>query len=426
MDFGAVLLQQPISASKRNIPSGVNETTKSNHSSPFKQMINKQVQNSTTSISQTNEKTITNETDGVQVDEFTDEQTSITLETLHSLSVTNDEDPNLENGLNIFALDVKTEEVIAVDGNVEDYEIDEKLLNLINEIINEINAIMQQPIDAENLLKLTKAVERLFQLWEQLPLEARRHIKENQLQLQMAELEEATKILQDLLNIYDKRQSFAKQQVYTLDAAITQQDIKKWLSQAFEKHGLFSENNTQVAVSSNHHIPMSATQQYTFHATDLERIDAISRNLVSDVQEIVQRSNFLKQPGLNELTFTLRPASLGEVTIRLVQVDGTMTVKFLVATQAAKELFEANIHQLKHMFAPNQIIIERDMTISDKQFLQEDQQEPLDKEEHVETNEKAEKNEQNETNEVSFEELLQLLSKEASIYDENRSNVLFE
>ena len=428
IDFGVVLLQKTTSPTKEKSSFPVANDTKTTEGiSPFKQLFDQQIDNQNTS-KLTSEQVSSSEDHSIDL-EVTDFEELVVTEEVES-SVTTD---ILQSFVNIEETSLELTEITSdivegeispdsvTEGNQADelVQVDEKLMNLINEIINELNLSLQLPIDANNVMKLTKSIEQLFHLWDDLPLEIRRLIKESQLPLQSVELEEATKLLNELLNSYEKRQSFAKQQVYALDATITQQDIKKWLTQSLERHSLFSENNQQVSVRSNQPLQMSATQQYTFHATNSERIDAISRNLVSDVQQVVQRSNFLKQPGLNELTFTLRPAMLGEVTIRLVQVDGTMTVKFLVATQAAKELFEANIHQLKPMFAPNQIVIERDMTVSDKQFYQEDQ-EALEKDEKQnESNEREEQTEQNEAQDVSFEELLHLLSKEANMNAEN-------
>lgn len=42
-----------------------------------------------------------------------------------------------------------------------------------------------------------------------------------------------------------------------------------------------------------------------------------------------------------------------------MKIDGEMTVKITVMSQAAKELLEKNIHQLRHLFSPNQVVVER-------------------------------------------------------------------
>lgn len=423
IDFGTVFIQKPVS-SNDSVFSTNNDVKITESSSSFKQIVDEQIHNRSTSEIQIDDhislydgsRNLILPEDGTTLTEEVQKQ--LALEDLRSPVEVNNLANNLElnkeeSSIEMLSLNTNVEPIVETENKEIIDEIDYKLLELIDEIIHELSISLQMPIDSESLAKLTKAFERLYQLWDELPSEVRRHVKVNQLVLQASELKEATKILNELLSIYEKRQSFLKQQVYAFDATITQQDIKKWLTQALERHSLFPENTNHVAISSNQPLPMSQKQQYTIHATNLERIDAISRNLIRDVQQIVKQSNFLKQPGLNQLTFTLRPASLGEVTIRLVQVDGVMSVKFLVATQAAKELFEANIHQLKPMFAPNQIIIERDLSVSDKQFYQEEG-EPLEhNEEQQQSNEHEEKNEQKQGTDISFEELLQLLSKEA-------------
>src|SRR5699024_1587745 len=172
-------------------------------------------------------------------------------------------------------------------------------------------------------------------------------------------------------------------------------------------HESYSANLSQAQP-----MQMNQIQQYTLHVTEGHRIDAISRNLASDLSNIINRSSFLKQAGLEELTLTLRPHSLGDVTIRLAQINGEMTVRFLVTTEAAKKLFEANLHQLKPMFAPNQVVVERDLTIADDDFFQEEQEQL--EEEHKEENEEQDMPDDTNEYDLSFEDLLQFLSEEAN------------
>src|SRR5690625_7091782 len=45
--------------------------------------------------------------------------------------------------------------------------------------------------------------------------------------------------------------------------------------------------------------------------------------------------------------------------VRLEEVNGEMTAKIIVTTEAAKKALQSNIHQLKNMFSPHQVVIER-------------------------------------------------------------------
>lgn len=294
-----------------------------------------------------------------------------------------------------------------------DEDLQSELMIQLNFVLQQLASLMNKGEQGENLTQVTKEVHKLLQLWGRLPQQLQQSLKENEFMLE--DLEEESEVLRELLNLFEKRNAFAKQQMYQTDSTITHEDIENWLQQALSKHSFINAERTYVNVETNQTQPlqMGATQQYTLHVTESERVDAISRNLVSDLSNIVRRSNFLKQPGLEELTLTLRPQSLGDVTIRLSQINGEMTVRFLVATQAARELFESNLHQLKPMFAPNNVVIERDAGISDEDFYQEEQ-EQFEEEEQKEKDQQSNHDDTSQAD-VSFDELLQFLSEEANI-----------
>lgn len=427
IDFASVFIQKSVGPSEASLPVQGKESKQSDKALPFKQVIAQQMTNDKTSPDGTAKNEIVKDpvfTKNEEIPNAADEIECYSLKELESLlrvdeaagQASMDENPLF----NVEADGGLSEERIAfgqmnVEATDESQSIDETLLAELYAIIDAIQQMLQQPVQTQNADQLTKDIARLLKMWETLPQERRFYLTENKFLLPANVKNEAAAVLNELLGAYENRLSLLKRQVYAFEASVTQNDLKNWLTQALQRHkGLF-EHMDRPNVNSQQPLPMSKTEQYIFHATKLERIDAVSRNLVHDVQQVVKRSNFLKQPGLEQLTFTLRPASLGEVTIRLVQTDGTMTVKFIVTTQAAKELFEANIHQLKHMFAPNQIAIERDMNVSDKQFFQEEQETLEQQDEREERQERQNNKKQDENSDVSFEELLHLLSKEAIV-----------
>lgn len=428
IDFGSVLLQKPVNQNDFNMTAKMNESKKNHSPMNFKDMMNNIKHHKITSKS--NEKTIEdffdqcndesvvfiNSNDGEQIT-IVDAEVNFSLEDLQQLLVL-DEKPSilpLENN-HASELGVADAEPIEETNHIEENNqlIVNEMEEQLNQFIAELNLLFERPNDIDNIMKSSKDLHRLFQMWDKLPKEMKELIKESNA-FSLNESEEAVTVLKELFTIFEKRSSFTKQQMYQVDASITVEDVRKWLQQALERHSLLDGRQQDIQVTSNQPLQMSNIEQYTIHTTDLERIDAISRNLVADVNKVINRSNFLKQPGLEQLTFTLRPASLGEVTIRLVQVNGEMTVKFFVATQAARELFEANIHQLKPMFAPHQIAIERDAAVSDEDFYQKEQEQF--EEEHDEQKENNHERRNNETKEtdVPFDELLHVISKEAIV-----------
>jgi len=289
-----------------------------------------------------------------------------------------------------------------------DEEVSEELIMQITILLNELKQLLANNTPEQDLGQVARDLHKMFQLWSQLAQGQKQEIISN---LEV-DSEDEQALLRHLISLFDKRNSFAKQEVYQMNASITQEDVEKWLQQSLHKYGLVSHESYSANLSQAQPMQMNQIQQYTLHVTEGNRIDAISRNLASDLSNIMNRSSFLKQAGLEELTLSLRPHSLGDVTIRLAQINGEMTVRFLVTTEAARKLFEANLHQLKPMFAPNQVVVERDMTIADDDFFQEEQ-EQLEEEHKEEDNDQQARTEDRNENDLSFEDLLQFLSEEA-------------
>lgn len=288
-------------------------------------------------------------------------------------------------------------------------ELGEEFLMQVTMILDQLKQLLATENSNQDIEHVARDLHKLFQLWSQFAQEQKQQLISN-LQLNK-ENEQA--LLRHLLSLFEKRNSFAKQQVYQTNASITQEDVEKWLQQALDKYSLLDQAASTINVSQTQPLQMNHIQQYTLHVTEGNRIDAISRNLASDLSNIINRSSFLKQAGLEELTLTLRPHSLGDVTIRLAQINGEMTVRFLVTTEAAKKLFEANLHQLKPMFAPNQVVVERDMTIRDDDFFQESQ-EQLEEEHKEEEKDQQAMTEDTKEKDLSFEDILHFLSEEAN------------
>nr|WP_281349716.1 flagellar hook-length control protein FliK [Ornithinibacillus caprae] len=116
--------------------------------------------------------------------------------------------------------------------------------------------------------------------------------------------------------------------------------------------------------------------------------------------------------GTNQLSITLRPDNLGEMMVKLTQVNGEMTVKILVSSQAAKEMLESNINQLKTMFSPHQVQIERQDVNAQQQGqnMQKDQDGQAYKEQNENQSKQSSSDQNNQQgNESDFEATFQEL-----------------
>src|SRR5699024_1198828 len=138
----------------------------------------------------------------------------------------------------------------------------------------------------------------------------------------------------------------------------TSADVANWV-QHILKHPL--QALEQIGEQSASSMPMSKIEQFVIHDSRDETTHPDQQSLMKQVQQAIKTSRFMvMNNGTSQLSIALKPESLGEMMVRLVQNNGEMTVKIAVTTQAAKEMLEANMHQLKHLFSPHQIVIERE------------------------------------------------------------------
>ena len=312
--------------------------------------------------------------------------------------------------------EVKGENLIAEALNdlIDLNEIDEEWLQELSLVLTQLSQHVKGQGEEKTLHVLAKSLYRLMQQYQTLPQKVQQAFLDGEIELDIDE--DTLQVFRDVAKAMAKRTTLQKQNVYNTHSKVTIEDIERWLQQSLTKHSFQTHVRTNVNVQSiNQPLPMSTVEQYTLYLSETDRVEAISRQLVSELSQIVQRSQFLKQPGINQLTLTLRPQSLGDVTIRLQQVNGEMTVKFLVTTQVARELFEANLHQLKPMFTPNNVVVERDASVPDDEFFQEYQEENLDEEQDEQKEEESQKSKKfTDESTMSFDDFLQLLSKEAT------------
>ncbi|MUV39960.1 hypothetical protein JNUCC1_03844 [Lentibacillus sp. JNUCC-1] len=259
--------------------------------------------------------------------------------------------------------------------NKEALKIIEKLLGRIKQEENLFSASeFTHDIKeaAVQLLEILKAIEQTGSRASQSMT-----VKENLVSLQNESGHmKAETIWQKLINTFNKRADLAVKQQYNTEARITSQDVGKWLRNALKETKTPVNNDAIITKMTSQTMPIARVEQFVIH-TAPHQPDALEpdKQLMEQFQKAIQSSRFLmqKEGGLR-LNFALRPENLGEMTVRLAQINGQMTVKILVSTHAAKEMMEKNIHQLKHMFSPHQVVIERqEVQVNQNQGFYSDQ-----------------------------------------------------
>src|SRR5699024_1026662 len=122
---------------------------------------------------------------------------------------------------------------------------------------------------------------------------------------------------------------------------------------------------------------------------------------------IIKSSRFLANNGMNQLSIALKPQNMGDMMVKFTQMDGEMTVKIIVSSNMTRHMLESNIKELRHMFSPHQVVIEKQDIGS--QYIQKElhDETTYSDEEHQEKQQQDDPKQQNDNDfETTFLELL--------------------
>nr|WP_245301433.1 flagellar hook-length control protein FliK [Virgibacillus natechei] len=181
-------------------------------------------------------------------------------------------------------------------------------------------------------------------------------------------------IWRELVQSFQKRDQLAAKQHYNSDAKVTSSDITKWIGNALDNQAPAERLAGQPNVTN---MPITRLEQHAIYLNQTQGSQSAEKQFIEQFQKIMQASKFSTMPnGTNQLSITMRPENLGEMMVRLTQVNGEMTVKILVTSQASKEMLESNMGQLRNIFSPQQVVIEKqELTAQQEQDLQKDKEE---------------------------------------------------
>lgn len=293
------------------------------------------------------------------------------------------------------------------------------------ELNNQIQLLTEKIQDVLENVKLNESnikhiSSQLLSIFKELSQFVNQDNKEDVIKLFNDKLtKDEANIMERLLTMFQNRNKLAVKGAYSHEATVTVDDLSKWLTNALNNQEVQYDQSTTTQIRPvTEQVSMSPIEQYVIHLNESDRVERVQEQLVRQLESVVKQSRFLKGTDLTQLSFTLNPNHLGNVHIQLTEIDGEMTVKMIASSLAAKKLLEANIHQLKHMFAPHNIVIERD----DSEIEEIDQ---LDEQLDEEDEEQAMQEEQREQNDESTDQEsdlnidnFQTILSEMSILDE--------
>lgn len=299
--------------------------------------------------------------------------------------------------------------------------------------LEEVGQLVTQAAENPTYLSSAKTTGPLLAALEQW-VAMTKEMAEQTMQQQMNKVlsEEERKLIDHLVQRYKKKNTLAGKKMYEQEAKVTKTDVKKWLSQALEKYASpkpiskrpeavlpITEENSTLSIQD--FMPVSKKEQWLALASSSSRVEEISNQLVRKITTALQHSPFLKNSNHSQqLTISLQPAHLGDITIRMAQVNGEMTVQLLTASKATKELLESNITQLRYLFAPQQISIEREEQVAEEEFgFEEENSEQGDDEEEMQEKDSGKRQQETEEDNVQadFHTLLHSLEKKEVVYE---------
>ncbi|ENH98236.1 hypothetical protein J416_00784 [Gracilibacillus halophilus YIM-C55.5] len=275
---------------------------------------------------------------------------------------------------------------------------------------NQVKSLLQK-LQSNGSSKDMKQLLNVLQQWTQLAKSDGQALASV---MQSIPNQQSKAVWQKLLENYQSRASVSNQ--YQSPTKVTQQDLSRWLQHALDNQDVsLKQEMTQTRSDSTlmmNQQPTSKVQQYVMHVQQTNQTQEVNqKQMLDQFQQILKSSQFMKTAnGSNQLSIRMQPENLGNMTVRFTQINGEMAVKMIVSSQAAKEMLEGNMAQLRHMFSPHQVVVEKqDMTttFSSQQKLADDNN-PSDSDTQSQEQEDWEENENDDEQqeETSFFDLL--------------------
>jgi len=236
-----------------------------------------------------------------------------------------------------------------------DVRFNEQIISRTNhDAFNEFQSLLSSIQSERDLAHVAPKILKLLEQWSHI---ADKFVAEEH---STSEKSRMYQLWNELTTTFHKRHQLASGQTYNRTAKVTSADIIKWLQPLITKNlithisAVGTEQNFQPSLS------MSPLEQYVIYMNANDNSQTIEQQLMNQLRQVIKNSQFLSpNNGVNQLAMALKPDNLGDMFVRFIEMNGEMTVKITVSSQATKKMLEANIHQLKNMFSPHQVVIEK-------------------------------------------------------------------
>ncbi|MFB1049571.1 flagellar hook-length control protein FliK [Paraliobacillus sp. JSM ZJ581] len=294
--------------------------------------------------------------------------------------------------------------------SIKPMDSSETILEKANQLWGQIKDVLQQINAKGSTNELSAQLLKLMKQWNEM-----NHTSSNTANQVLSNQKGAeAKLWNQLMHVYQKRLNGAVKGAYQTNATVTSTDVAKWVKNALSNYSNEASDikQTNTAIPNATGQSISKVEQYLVYMnqSNTSNTKATQNELIEKFQQILKSSQFFsKAKGSNELLLRLNPRQLGDITVKMIQQNGEMLVKITTTTQLAKDALEGNLQQLKHMFSPQQVVIEKQET-QQFQLSQQDAQgefgEQMSESSHQEDDANNKRDEPTTDESLSFQELL--------------------
>jgi len=295
-----------------------------------------------------------------------------------------------------------------VNPNFDMVQPNEKVINTqLDEIYAQVESLLANVTDEQEMIRISPRILELLENWTVLTNKSNSETTQNNTMATHSTSETKVQaIWEELLSTYQKRNELVTSQHYQTNAKVTTKDVSKWLQNIVGNQSSVEELHIPQTVNISNQ-PLSKVEQYVIYLNQGGASQSEDKQFIDQFQQVMRTSRFLSfNNGVNQLSIALRPDNLGEMMVRFTELDGEMTVKIIVSSQSARQMLESNIHQLKNMFSPHQVVIEeREMVVDHAHGQPEEQAFDEEKDQSHESNQEESRNADQEY-ETEFHDLL--------------------
>jgi flagellar hook-length control protein FliK len=287
--------------------------------------------------------------DNGNIKETSDDYVSLQL----LLNGFNNNSDQLEENSGVTNVDLEFLQESALVDQSEVVKIQKQLM----EVFSKFESFLSETNSQQDIKRIAPKILDLLKQWTALEKQLVRMNENPEKTVEPGNLK-INQVWKEVLVAYQNRSNLNSKQIYHTE--VTTKDVVKWIENAMLNQQL-TERVLPVQDSGfQSNTSMPKLEQYVIYINQNQSGQTVEKQLLDQFQQVMKTSKFLSMPnGMNQLSISLRPENLGEMMVRFVELNGEMTVKIVVTTQAAKEMLESNLGQLKHMFSPQQVVIER-------------------------------------------------------------------